>query len=116
MEQVFQRLAANEPVAFLIDHSYSGRGIEIDFFGRKTIIPKGAAIAALKTGAPILPMCGVREGDFNYKLIYKDMIDYSITGELEKDIQNILKKCIKAIEDLIKDYPDQWVLIRNAWP
>jgi len=116
MKKSLQALALNETVAFVIDYAYGGRGIEIEFFGRKTIIPKGVAIAALQCKVPIVPYIGVRKDNLKYKIVYGDAVKYNLTGEEEKDIKEILSQSVKAIEKYIREYPDQWVLFRDCWP
>jgi lauroyl/myristoyl acyltransferase len=115
MKKILAALAANELVYFMIDYSYSKRGVEIDFFNRKAIIPKGAAIAALKTNAAIVPVFTVRTGYMRHKIICGEMLEYSLSGDEAKDIASIMSVCIKSIENIIRQYPDQWLLFRKYW-
>ncbi len=115
MKKILTALSANELVFFMVDYSYSKRGVEIDFFNHKAIIPKGAAIAALKTNAAIVPVVSVRTGYLRHKLICGEMIEYSSSGDEEKDVASIMSSCIKSMEKIIREYPDQWVLFRKYW-
>ena len=115
LAQSLKALAANELVAFVIDHSYSGKGVEVDFFGRKAIIPQGMAIAALGSGAPIIPVAAVHLPHYRYRMIFREPIGYSLSGDREKDTREILSSGIKAIERLIREYQDQWVLFKKYY-
>jgi len=115
MKRTLYALKANELVFFVMDYSYSKKGVEVDFFGRKTIIPKGAAIAAMKTKAAILPVAAMRRENGRHEIVYGEIVEYSLTGDEEKDIHDITGKCIKTIEGFIRKYPDQWLLFRRCW-
>jgi len=111
-----QALMANELVFFVVDHSYRKSGLEVDFFGHKTDIPKGAAMAAIKSNATIIPVVALRgKGLLEHKLVCGEIIEYSLSGDNEKDMREIMQKCIIAIEGYISKYPDQWVLFRDQW-
>ena len=115
MKKTLYALKANELVFFVMDHSYSKKGVEVDFFGRKTILPKGAATAAIKTGAAIMPVVATRGKDMKHELICGEIVEYSVSGDDEKDIHDITEKCAKTIEKFVRKYPDQWLLFRRCW-
>ena len=60
VRRVVEHLQRNRLVAILADRDFGNRGIMMDFLGRKTMIPKGAAFFSLKTGAPIIPVFFLR--------------------------------------------------------
>jgi Kdo2-lipid IVA lauroyltransferase/acyltransferase len=115
MEGILDALQRREAVGIVMDHSYSKRGADVNFFGKKAIIPKGVAIAAIKTGAPIVPAVAVRQGRFGFKAIFGEEIKYELSGDKDRDIDNILQQCVGALEPFIREYPDQWVLFRRCW-
>jgi len=116
IKKVLKALNANELVYFVIDHAYDGKGVECDFFGKKTVVPKGAAMSAISSKASVVPIVGVRgEGFLKYKFICGEQIDYSLSGDDKKDAEIIMSKCIKEMEKFVREYPNQWILFRNCW-
>jgi len=115
MKQALNALQSGELVCFVIDHSYSKSGIEVEFLGQKTIIPRGAAVAALKTNAAIFPVVAIRGKGMKHKLFYGEEIMYSLSGDEEKDIHEITSKCAKTMERFIRENPGQWLLFRKYW-
>lgn len=113
MKKVMAALAQNELVYFVIDHSYTKDGVEVDFLGRKAIIPRGVGIAAIKTGAPIIPAVAVRTGYTRFRIMYGRPVEYALTGNDEEDMREILQRCIRSLEGFVREYPDQWGLFRK---
>src|SRR5207237_6885340 len=75
--RVIQALRRNEALAILMDRPASGdAGVEVDFFGRCTVVPAGAATLALRTGARIVPAGMVRLPDNNFIGLVDRCIDF----------------------------------------
>ncbi len=53
---VVKALRANHVVCLLCDRDIGGGGVEVEFFGERTLLPGGPATLALRTGAPLLPV------------------------------------------------------------
>lgn len=113
IKEALKALEANELVFFVMDHSYNKKGVEVDFFNQKTIIPKGPALAALKSKAAILPIVAIRGEHSEHKLVCGEIVEYALSGDEKRDIYEITQKCIKVVEGFIRKYPDQWVLFRK---
>ena len=86
----------------------------IPAFGRLSWTPIGQSILGLKTGAAFVPMACVRIGK-RYKIIIKPEIVIESTGDFDKDVYNVTKKCTEALEEIINEYKDQWIWIHNRW-
>ena len=115
VKECFRALKKNEIVGIVGDKDYTKTGIEINFFGKKAIIPKGPAIFAVKTGAPVI-VCGtIRKNDYEFEMIFAEPIKYKLTGNTEKDVIEIMKIYIKYFEDFIRGNPDQWYAFRKIW-
>lgn len=93
----------------------SGGGIKVDFMGVPTPTPTGAAVFALKTGAAVLPILNVQDGDGFYKLIIGEEISVKKTGDYKKDVFINTVRFNKVIEKYIRLYPDQWFWFHNRW-
>ncbi|MFN2166348.1 MAG: lysophospholipid acyltransferase family protein, partial [Anaerolineae bacterium] len=64
--EVLAALGRNEFVAMLADRDYSGRGHRVPFFGRPARLPRGPAVLAVRSGAPLLPAFLLRREDDTY--------------------------------------------------
>jgi len=83
-------------------------------FGKLSWTPVGQSILGLKAGAAFVPMVFVRNGK-RYKLVIKPEVTIEPSGDFDKDVYNITKKCTEALEGLIDTYRDQWIWIHNRW-
>ncbi len=93
----------------------SGKGIKVDFMGVPTPTPTGAAVFALKTGATVLPIVNIQDGDGSYKLTIGEEVPVVKTDDYKKDIFVNTARFNKVIEKYIRQYPDQWFWFHNRW-
>lgn len=114
---VFSALKNNETVAVLgdIDYVQPETGINVKFFGRNTIMPKGPAAFSLKTGAPIVTAFLFREKIDKFKLVLGPSIIYRTTGEESYDLTKLTQDLVKIIESYIGQHPAQWFMLRQRW-
>lgn len=113
-----EQLKENKFIALVADRDFNNRGIEMEFLGRKMLIPKGPAMFSWKTGAPIIPVFLVRgeKGKFImncYKPI--DPPSQNTTQSEEEVILGIMRRYLSVIEEQIRLYPSQWLLFRELF-
>ncbi|MDO9067547.1 MAG: lysophospholipid acyltransferase family protein [Deltaproteobacteria bacterium] len=108
-------LRRNEVLAILGDRDGSSHTILIDFFGRPTNIPVGAAYLAMASGAPVIPVFVVLEQG-RYSTIMEEPI-YFVGGHGEHGsaIRSGMEKLIRVFEQYIRAYPDQWYNYYEFW-
>ncbi len=124
VKNIISALNKKEIVGFLPDENASKRiGVFVDFFGVKACTMPGMANIAAKTKLPVVPAFIVRinENDENkknyskHRLIIEPPLDIKYTGDRKTDTMNILKMFNEKIEDIIRQYPEQWFWIHNRW-
>ena len=111
-------LRSNKAVAVLADRDFTNNGEIINFLGRDVLIPKGAAIFALKTGAVILPTFLVRGEDDSFILHFEPPIHPPLVTNSQVDqatLVNLMKRYAVVIEEQIRKYPTQWLMFREFW-
>ena len=117
IRKCMEQLKDNKIIAIVGDRDFTVKGGElIDFFGAKTLIPKGAAIFSKKTGAPIVPTFLIREPDNMFRLSILDPIFPGADEEgvpEEEAIRKIMRRYLAVIEDQVRRYPTQWLLFRE---
>jgi lauroyl/myristoyl acyltransferase len=117
--RILRALQENRVVAVAVDRPVPpAEGVPITFFGKTCYVPGGIAQLALKSGATILP--GFCRYDKNYSSTYYigalSPIFPQPTGDKQADIIGLTQHMFTAMEDVIRQYPDQWEMFRPFWP
>ena len=112
---IVRKLRQNEIVAMVADRNYEGQGMEVDFFGHRTLFPTGAVYLALETGATILPVFVVLEKNRKYWGITGEPIPMETNDNKEKSVKQCLQVIVKRFEETISRYPDQWFNFYSYW-
>lgn len=92
------------------------RGVPVTFFGRRTAVPGGPAVLAMKTGATILPVFMLRQPDKSFESVFFPPVTWTSTGERERDVQTIMQKLMDTLQTVVRSRPDQWYMFRPMWP
>lgn len=118
LRRCLEALKENKLVAIVADRDFTQTGVEMDFLGKKTLIPKGAAVFCAKTGAPIIPIFFIRNADDSFtmefgELIYPPVVQEDVVSE--ELLYAIMQKYTAVIEEKIRQYPTQWLMFREFW-
>ncbi len=89
--------------------------VEVDFFGKKTYAPAGAATFGVRFGIPVLMMYSVRNADNSHTVFIEDEIELLKTGDKKEDIIKNTQLFMKEIEKPIQKYPEQWFWQHKRW-
>jgi KDO2-lipid IV(A) lauroyltransferase len=115
-KRIMTLLKENQCIGILSDQNVSAReGVFVDFFGRPACTGAGLAVLALRSGAPVLPMFMARQKSGKYKFILKPLVEISRTGDYEADLLENTQRFTKVVEDIVREYPDQWFWIHQRW-
>ncbi|MCS7203972.1 MAG: lysophospholipid acyltransferase family protein [Thermodesulfovibrio sp.] len=98
-KEIIKALNQNMIVFILADQARPG--IYAKFFGKYVQCQKGAFVIAKRKGSPIIPAFIIREKDGHKIKIYPGI-------EIEKDIQLLIEKYNILLENLIRQYPEQY--------
>jgi len=115
VRRCFKSLNQNRAVALVCDRDYFDNGYPVFFFNKKTIIPKGPAIFSRRHNCPIVPVFMVRNQDDTFTLKILKPIEPVITDNEQADLMDITKRVIIVIEQMIKEYPQQWFVFKRFW-
>ncbi|MBU1933130.1 MAG: lysophospholipid acyltransferase family protein [Candidatus Omnitrophica bacterium] len=117
MKRCISTLSNNGILALAGDRDFTNSGVKLNFFGIPTSIPKGPAALSLKTGAPVVPGFLIREGRSNYKFIFGSPIEVELRPGVSKDetVKKATEIFVSAMEDCIRQYPEQWLVFRRFW-
>jgi KDO2-lipid IV(A) lauroyltransferase len=98
-------------IALVADRDVKGTGMKVVFFGEETTVPAGHVKLALRTGAWILPSLTYRAHDHRIVIEVRPPI-IPREGESEEELMG---RCLPALEDMIRSHPDQWSSFFNLW-
>ena len=106
-----------EAVGILMDTNMTPpQGVFVDFFGIPACTASGMARIALRTDAAVVPGFAVWDRVLRkYRLHFEPPIELVRTGDLEADIAANTQRFTKAIEDVVRRYPDQWLWVHRRW-
>lgn len=97
-------------------NSHPKHGVYVDFFGVPACTPVGAAVMAIRSQSFIYPtFCVWDESNERYKFVHGNLIEPTITGDLDADIIATTAAYTAEIENIIRQYPDQWMWIHKRW-
>ncbi|MDX1775245.1 MAG: lysophospholipid acyltransferase family protein, partial [Desulfobulbales bacterium] len=86
-KSILRVLKENNLVGILIDQDTDVRGTFVDFYGKKAHTPIGAAMLAMDSGAPVLPLFYLRKPDDSYVFIIEEEIPLVMTGNRRDDME-----------------------------
>jgi KDO2-lipid IV(A) lauroyltransferase len=108
---ILKALARNETVGILMDQNASlAEGVFVDFFGRKACVHQGFVKLAARSGAAVIPSFALwSEEEQSFVVKYYPPLE--MTGDAAADTQTVHTK----LEEIIREYPDQWLWIHRRW-
>ena len=102
-------------MCLLCDRDIGGAGVEVEFFGERTLLPGGPAMLALRTGAPLLPVA-VYFRRYDHLGVVCPPVASVRRGRLRDDVARVTQSLANELEDLIRVAPEQWHLLQPNWP
>jgi KDO2-lipid IV(A) lauroyltransferase len=115
LQNIMQALRRGETVALLIDQSRRKQGIEVTFFDREATTTPAAALLAMRCKSTVLPMFCVRDPDGQLTIHVKPPLETIRTGDLRRDLQTNTQMMMNAVEEMVREYPDQWFWTLKPW-
>lgn len=112
---ILKKLRLGEAVALNGDRDFTYNGIEMDFFKKPALIPKGPAFFSLKTGCPIICSFMIREKDNSFSFFLENPIYPPTEGVSEENMREINEKIVNILEKYIKEHYTQWLMFYPLW-
>jgi KDO2-lipid IV(A) lauroyltransferase len=84
--------------------------IFVPFFGEPAATASGLARLVVLSGAPVVPVFIVREGDGrHHRIEIHDEIPVQRSANAEADMVENTRRFVKAVEDMVRRYPEQFL-------
>jgi len=108
-------LRKGEVVAMLVDQAIGGKhSLFVPFFGRPAAMTPALSMAALRTGAPTVVAAALRENG-RLRLRLQGPFEVPDTGDRQRDLWTHAARLTAALEELIREVPDQWLWLHRRW-
>jgi lauroyl/myristoyl acyltransferase len=107
VREIIQALHANRMVGLVCDQE-EGPGVEVRFFGRRALVPAGAAALALKTGAALMVGYQYMTPPGRHHIHLEAALSWA-GGETK---ENLMQRIVLRFEAFIRERPDQWYAFR----
>ncbi len=111
--EAINALRRNEVLCLLGERDGSSNTILLNFFGRSTPFPSGAAYLALASGAPVIPVFVPLEGDRYATLMEEPIYFKGGHGQHAQAVRSGMERLAAVFESYIRQYPDQWYNLYN---
>lgn len=112
LPRLLEALRPGRVLALVADRDMTGRGVEVDFFGEKTVLPAGPAALALRTGAMLLPVAMF----FRPGRGHRAVIGPPVPTPRGADAESVTAELARRFEGFIRTAPEQWHLVQPNWP
>lgn len=92
--------------------------ITVNFMGREAKLPEGPFYLAIRMGAPVSFAFAMKAGKKRYHFHATPPKTYPLPAGRrisEEDLKPILQDYVKAVEAMLKQYPEQWFNYYDFW-
>jgi KDO2-lipid IV(A) lauroyltransferase len=113
---VLRSLGRGRVAALLGDQNAHRWGVFVPFFGRLASTPRGPAVFAIRTGAPVFAGFAIREPGWRQRYTLKaHRLEYAVTGDLDRDVKSLLAAYHDLLEQAIRGAPEQYFWHHRRW-
>jgi KDO2-lipid IV(A) lauroyltransferase len=112
---IVRALRDGQIVAMQCDRDFNNTGVAVEFFGRPAFFPRGPFVAAMATGAVVLPSFVLRTPDDNYRVAIEDPLPIARGGDPEADLRANVEAFVAILERYVRADPTQWYCFYPFW-
>lgn len=103
-------------LGFLADKDGDVNGVPVMFLNRVSSAVEGPAVFARRFKSPIVPLFIRRREDLSGHVIHiGEPFYYEDTGNEQADVDRLMQRCTREIEDFILRYPPEWLWVQRRW-
>lgn len=117
VRETIKTLKGGGVVGILMDLNASREeGVFCEFFGIPASTTAGLATFAMRTGAVVIPASIIwDEKKKIHHLRFGPPVETTMTGRREEDVLINTARYTKVLEEIIREYPEQWLWIHRRW-
>jgi KDO2-lipid IV(A) lauroyltransferase len=115
VREILKTLQDGGIVALAADQSAPKESVTVKYFGRNVPTFQGPAIFSLKTGAPIILGCTVRQANGNYIMHLVQVPSDDLDNVSDENILELTRRQVQMTEEIIRQAPEQWMWMHKRW-
>ena len=118
MFNIIKTLKRDKFAGLLFDQKAGGENsVKVNFFNLPADTTKSIAELKLKFNPVILPIFFPRQKNGKYTPLIFEPVEYIAPEEekTDKKIKNITQKYNDILEEVVREYPEQWFWMHNRW-
>lgn len=113
---VLRSLSRGRLSALVADQNPIRGWILVEFFGREAPTPRGPALFALRSGAPLFVGVALREPGWpqRYRVVF-ERVEAEVTGDRDEDVHRLVQAYTARLETWIEQAPEQYFWQHRRW-
>ena len=115
LDPMLHKLQEGYQAGLLADQNPREDAVPVTFFGQATWATIGPAIIAMRSQTPIHPVSIIRGDNYEYTVEFFPALPLEYTGNTPLDLQTNTQRCQDALEQLIRQHPEQWLWFHRRW-
>ncbi len=115
MPLIIEALGKGECMVIMIDQDIKAKGCFIDFYNKPAFTTIGAARIAMEAKVPVVTMVTYRLPNNKFCVEFFPAIEMEHTDNTKRDWIENTKRIHTPLEEIIKNYPEQWVWFHERW-
>ncbi|MFB3903481.1 MAG: lysophospholipid acyltransferase family protein [Acidobacteriota bacterium] len=109
-------LRRGEAAVLLADQNQRKHAVFVSFFGRPAATTPTPALLSLRTGAPVIAACLVRDSSPQvFRLCVAPPLYPRPDEPIDAEVRRITQAFTETLEQWIRRYPDQWLWPHRRW-
>lgn len=109
-----EQLQKGNVLALVADRDLSRSAVEVGMFGRRTKLPPGPAVLALRTGAPLVPATIYQREDGTWHARVLPPLPKP-DADAPEAVETLTQRLADAFAVLIAEAPEQWHMFSRYW-
>jgi Kdo2-lipid IVA lauroyltransferase/acyltransferase len=107
-------LAEGRVIGLVADQDARSVGVFVPFMGRPASTHRGAAVLALRSGAPLFMGVMIRRGDGVYEARL-ERIPVPAAGDFDERVHTVTAAFTRVLESAVRDHPEQYFWHHRRW-
>lgn len=114
--RILRGLRAGRVAGIVGDQNVAVGGILVDFMDRPATTARGAAVFALRTGAPLFAghVVAVPGSRWRYRLAVREVTIES-SGDFDEDVRRLTQAHSDLLEQAVREHPEQYFWPHKRW-
>ena len=112
---ISRMLKEKKLLGVLYDQDTNDDGVEIDLFGKRSIIPLGPAALSRIYGSPILPIFLHNNDDWTCTAKIYPPLYTPKTKNKQEDFYQVTRQLVTILEQEIIAHPEMWFWVHDRW-